>query len=432
MAHKRKFIPGREIVYQIFPDRWKKNDKVVQSKENNSFHGGTLRGITETIPYLKELGVTAIYLNPIFTAGSPHRYDTIDYNSIDPMLGTYRDYLELVETVHQNNMLLILDGVFNHTSHEHPWFKNPVSRRRYYIMKDKNKTMMWKDGNHLPKLDAQKPEVRKKILKVLDRWSEADGWRLDAAHLLPFDFLKEIKKKLCGKPIWIEDWHFAPQYAHKNLSDGVTNFLFRENIRTFFIEDSSPETFLERVSNLQATYPKRFLNMSWNFLGNHDTERFISIAGRERTFKAFFLLLTLPGIPMLYHGDEIGLSEKNVQEARGDMLWDTSKQDIDLKLHVKKLIEIRKKYNALFSGEFKPIFADNRSRTLIFEMRKEDESAVVGLNDGYCSCFVGSGKDNLKLNPSDSFIKIKKSGKIIEEFHFSSSPFANRSDSREK
>jgi len=299
-----KFSSGEEIVYQIFPDRWMRTDSCIDPGElyldnQKKIYGGTLKGIIRTIPYLKGMGVTALYLNPIFKASSSHRYDTVDYFKIDPYLGSEKDFVELAGTLHRNDMLLILDGVLNHTSVEHIWYKRLSERKKYYIMKDDKNTMMWKNGNSLPKLDTDKRFVRKALLKIFDKWKEADGWRLDASHLLPYDFLKEIKQKLKDKPIWIEDWSFSPQYGLYDLAAGVTNFMFHKNIITYFTEDSSPETFMHRVMSLIDSYPEKYLNASFNFLDNHDTKRLLSIVGRERTLRALVLLFTLPGTPLL-------------------------------------------------------------------------------------------------------------------------------------
>ncbi|MEK8023388.1 MAG: glycoside hydrolase family 13 protein [Candidatus Hydrogenedentota bacterium] len=430
-ASGRVFRPGRELVYQIFPDRWKNarpdrnpadgswnwkkepvrfttDHSLLTGQRTDQYHffGGDLEGVRESLPYLQDLGVTAVYMTPIFQARSTHRYDAVDYMTIDPALGTREDFEALAGDLRKRKMKLVLDGVLNHTSEEHPWHTDPDMRKEHYIMKADGQPMSWLNHGSLPKLDPQNPQVAKKLLEVLDAWPEADLWRLDAAHLLPQEFLRQLRSHVAPRPILIEDWSYCPHYFRKNIADAVTNFLFRDAVRTFFIQDASPETLLERLEIWIRTYPRRNLGLSWNFLDNHDTERFISLAGRDSLMRALVLLFTLPGTPMLYHGCEVGMKGKTTGESRAPMEWDESKWDRGIFDHVKSLAKLRREHPVLATGGFTPLFADNRSRAFAFERTDRASRAVIALNDGYLpGCFHDQGTD-WTLDPGSWRIEI--------------------------
>ncbi len=416
--------PRPEVVYQIFPDRWRSGDprltpksgqwvwkgrKIQASKSRKvltsspqsmyTFFGGDLEGIRKSLPYLEDLGVTAVYLNPIFAARSTHRYDAVDFFRIDDALGSREDFERFAADLRGRGMKLVLDGVFNHTSVDHPWYLDPAQRRRYYISHGEDKTMMWMGGKSLPKLDTQKPLVQKMILDVIDAWPEADVWRLDAAHLLPQDLLKKIIDRAAPRQIILEDWHIGTHYFEKGLATGVTNFITREALRAFFNEDSSPETLLERIGVTDRLYEHRALTDSWTFLDNHDTSRFITDTSRDRLIRALVLLFTLPGTPMIYHGIEVGMAGRDPHEAREPMQWNEKKWDTKLHGLVRELIALRKKHKSLWAGAFKPLYSDNRSRTLVFERSVRGERAVVGVNDGYHSCSVDVPGARFRLKP---------------------------------
>lgn len=424
-----------ELVYQIFPDRWRNAVPALTPKpgawkwrehpiavsrnvkrltrfptDQYTFFGGDLEGIRQSLPYLQRLGVTALYLTPIFEARSTHRYDTVNFLRIDPALGSRADFERLAADLHACGMKLVLDGVFNHTGDDHPLYRDPAKRMRYYIPRDKERTMTWMGGSTLPKLDTQRPAVEKMILRIIDAWPEVDVWRLDAAHLLPHALLAKIRDRAAPRPIIIEDWHVGRQYFEKNLAHGITNFLFLEALRTFFVEDASPETLLARLARWSELYTPETTALSWNFLDNHDTGRFISYTSRERLMRALVLLFTLPGTPLLYHGLEIGMSGKTANAARAPMIWDESQWDGELLEHVRTLVDLRRKHPVLVLGDFRPLFADNRSRTLVFERRMRGARAVVALNDGYHPCNLTVGGLRLRIKPGEWRVLIPHNG----------------------
>lgn len=394
-----------EIVYQIFPDRWfngdPSNDVKVQKTASVArltdphlhqrlFFGGDLAGITRRIPYLAELGVTAVYLTPIFKSRSSHKYDTDDYLTVDPRLGTRPDFEEMVRSLHAAKMKIILDGVFNHTSFHHRWYVNPATRRKFYCMKDSRTPMTWMDGSSLPKLNPERPEVERELLRVIDAWPEIDGWRLDAAHLLPVSFLKKLKRKTESirrrNIVIMEDWTDSHGHFQDRICDGVTNFLFRDAVERFLVEDCSAETLLKRLAGWILRYPWPNVVQSWNILDNHDTFRFFSRVGQKKNrFKiAQVLQFTLPGSPMIYQGDEIGMTGKNDAEARAPMVWDRSKWDIDLLGHTRRLARLRLDHPVFATGRWRPLLAVNSARVVAYERRQSSGArAIIAINDGY-------------------------------------------------
>lgn len=408
-----------DVVYQIFPDRWLNADPSNDPPKppnpdaltdprlhQNQFYGGDLAGISRSVPYLADLGVTAVYLTPIFKARSSHKYDTDDYLTVDPHFGTRAEFEEMVRILHAAGIKLVLDGVFNHTSFHHAWYRNLALRRKFYCMKNMRDTLTWMNGRSLPKLNPENPQAEKALLGVIDAWPEIDGWRLDAAHLLPVAFMKKLKRRVeqirPANIVIMEDWTDSLGHFKDGICDGVTNFLFRDAVERFLVEDCSPETLLKRLAGWILRYPWPNVVQSWNLLDNHDTFRLRSRVGRnsDRMKIAFALQFTLPGTPMLYQGDEIGMTGKNDAEARAPMIWDRERWDHDLLSHVRMLIRLRRLHPVLAHGKWKPLGAANSARALAFERRSASgETAVVAINDGYAPFVFRSGRLREKIPP---------------------------------
>ncbi|MFW5653378.1 MAG: alpha-amylase family glycosyl hydrolase [Planctomycetota bacterium] len=404
-----------EIVYQIFPDRFRNgrpeitprpgawswrgrpievsrniDDFTRHPEDQYTFYGGDLEGIRQSLPYLAdELGVTTIYLNPIFAAKSTHRYDTVDFLRIDSALGDRSDFEALARDLHDRGMKLMLDGVFNHTSVDHPWNQSLDVRKQHYMMRDSTHPMTWQNHGSLPKLNTLAEPVIEHIMQIIDAWPECDAWRLDAGHLLPESLLLKIRERAHPRPIIVEDWLFAPHYFDRGLGDAITNFVFRESLRKFFSEDGSPESLLGWIGGLVDHYGPDAIQQSWNLLDNHDVSRFISEVGRAHLLRAFVLQMTLPGNPVIFQGTEFGMTGKSEAYVRVPVNWHRETWDLELLDHVKQFISIRKSSSVFATGAYVPIYADNRSRTLAYARMANPENpqtgpmAIVALNDGY-------------------------------------------------
>jgi cyclomaltodextrinase len=409
----------KEVIYQIFPDRFHCHDPAarpapgafdwngipirvssrkdeVTSREHHqyTFYGGTLQGIRQKLDYLQDLGATALYLTPIFKSRSTHRYDTDDYMQVDPILGTRADFDALLGDLHHRGMKLMLDGVFNHTSFHHRWFKE---HPEYYMRAAGGQVETWMGSGRLPKLDVEHPELAKALLEIIDYWDGVDGWRLDASHLLARDFLKQLMKRVGPKrPIIGEDWDDARFDLHEGIYDGVTNFPFQRNVQALMVGDCSPETFTRRLRVVYEGYPWSGVVQSWSLLDNHDTDRFFDrIGGRGPQYRLSQVLqFTLPGTPLIYQGDEWGMTGRGDWGARAPMVWRPDAQAQDRFRHVRELARLRRDHPVLSTGGITFVHADNRARTLGFVREDTNERALVLINLGpEDKAIIWEGKD---------------------------------------
>lgn len=396
-----------EVVYQIFPDRFYCHDPAarpaggkfawngkpirvsdrgheVTNRQHHqyTFFGGTLEGVRQKLDYLADLGVTALYFTPIFRSRSTHRYDTDDYTSIDPMLGDRPAFDDLLADLHGRGMKLMLDGVFNHTSYHHRWYgANP----EYYLRAAGGGIETWMGTGFLPKLDVEHPGLQDALLDVIAHWSGVDGWRLDASHLIARQFLRRLKAAVGpDRPVIGEDWDDARFDLHEGIYDGVTNFSFQRNITALMGGDCSPETLARRLTVIYEGYPWPGVVQSWNLLDNHDTDRFFSKIGeREPLYRlAQVLQFTLPGTPLIYYGDEYGMTGFGDWAARAPMIWTPDAAQRRRREHLKGLIALRRAHPVLATGGIRFVHANNRARTLAFERWDEHEKALVSLNLG--------------------------------------------------
>lgn len=396
-----------EVVYQIFPDRFychdpahrpapgafewcgkpirvsaNKRDVTSRHHHQYTFFGGTLEGVRQKLDHLQDLGVTAVYFTPIFKARSTHRYDTDDYLAIDPVLGTRADFDRLLADLHARGMKLMLDGVFNHTSFNHPWYRE---HRDFYMKAGDGQVETWMGTGYLPKLDVEAPGVADALLGVIDHWEGIDGWRLDASHLLARSFLKRLYDRVGpDRPVIGEDWEDARFDLAEGIYDGVTNFSFKRNVAALMYGDCSPETFVRRMRVVYEGYPWPAVVQSWSMLNNHDTERFYSKIG-ETAWKyrlAQVLQFTLPGTPLVYYGDEWAMTGWGDWEARAPMVWNPSAAQKRFRDHLKGLAGLRRDHPVLATGQIRFLSASNTDRTLAFERFDETGRVRVLLNLG--------------------------------------------------
>lgn len=451
------------LIYQIFPDRFKRSGKrplnhIGIMKENwgdkpgtkdydgiyraSDFFGGDLDGIIEKLPYLKEMGVTLIYLNPIFESVSNHRYDTGDYMKIDSLLGDEKTLAELCSKAKDLGIAVILDGVFNHTGSESIYFNksglydsvgayndidSPYHDWYYFINFPDEYASWWGIGN-VPTVNKNNVCYQNLIMGkggVIEKWAKCgiSGWRLDVADELPIDFLTALCKKIkeVDKNAYIlgEVWEDAstkisygelrPYLMGKQL-DGVMNYPFMHAI-TAYVAGGRVEDFVQSIETIVENYPKCVVDCLMNMLSTHDTVRIINrlsgaewpmgenkrndlngneyLCGRNRLFLASTIQYTLPGVPALYYGDEAGMSGWSDPYSRGCYPW--GYEDKELLKHYKKLGELRKKFRKAFSEKIE--FADNDSGLLIFKRGDKGEVTVICNNSDYPKKIVVNGND---------------------------------------
>ena len=407
------------LMYQIFPDRFSKselyhspqqdktyvlrtdwggvpNDAPDQNGivQNNDFFGGNLRGIIEKLGYLEDLGVTVIYLNPIFEAYSNHRYDTADYKKIDPMLGTEADFRELCLKASEKGIRIILDGVFNHTGSDSRYFnkkgrypelgayqsKNSPYYNWYRFIDFPEKYESWWGIDTLPGVNETEPSFLDYMIRsdhsVIKHWLRcgASGYRLDVADELPDEFLEALRNAVKDvKPdaaIIGEVWEDASnkiaygqrrKYFIGDQLDTVMNYPLKNAIIDYLVHSKSGPAMELLVDSLWENYPPPAFRSLMNILGTHDTYRIFTVLSedswnddytRQRLFLAMLLTSFMPGIPCIYYGDEIGM--KGGRDPFNRMCFEPELGDQLILRFFRRLFAFRKKIKGLENYEFHP------------------------------------------------------------------------------
>ncbi|VDG31943.1 alpha-amylase [Lactobacillus plantarum JDM1] [Lactiplantibacillus mudanjiangensis] len=352
------------------------------------FYGGNLRGVTAKVPYLKQLGVTSIYLTPIFQADSNHRYDTGDYYQIDPVLGDLSDFDQLVTTLHQAGMRLILDGVFNHVGVESRYFNRSghyeslgAAQARtspYYswftFINYPTEYDSWWGINDLPTVDKQNQSYRDFIYakpgSVIDYWTArgVDGWRLDVADELPDDFIAGIRQALDRYPdkvligeVWEDASHKLAYGQRRHYLEGgrlqaVMNYPLRRLIIHVLTGTLAPSDWWRELMTLKENYPATAFNYNFNNIGSHDTPRILTMLQNDqaRLSLAMGLLLTLPGVPCLYYGDEAKMTGGKDPDNRAFYPW--NQVDQPLQQVVQQWVQWRRAHPMLNTWTFAPFY----------------------------------------------------------------------------
>lgn len=450
--HTPEWLRGG-IIYQIFPDRFassgtkKQNvpsDRILRTDRdgdpywiptaegkvlNNDYFGGDLNGIEQKLGYLKSLGVTCIYLNPIFEAQSNHRYDTANYEKIDSMLGTEKDFKSLCESAKKLGIRIMLDGVFSHTGDDSRYF-NRYSRydslgayqskeSPYYGWYKFNK---WPDDYEswwgieiLPEVNEDNSDFIEYITGkngIARKWLKlgASGWRLDVADELPDEFLDEFRKAVKEEKadglVLGEVWEDASnkssygklrRYLLGKQLDSVMNYPFAGAVIDF-IRDANAELFASRVMSIVENYPKEVLDVLMNHLSTHDTMRAITaLAGencayRDRKWQSTHSLdereyhygmkllmaasamqFALPGVPTIYYGDEAGMQGYKDPFNRRCYPW--GKENGELVEWYKKLGKIRNENRVFKDGRFEILSAV--AGCVAFSRKNDDEAILV-------------------------------------------------------
>ena len=461
------------IIYQIFHDRFyssgtEKHDvrpsrvmrrwgdepfwreEQMNGIWNNDYFGGDLKGIEEKLLYLANLGVTCIYLNPIFEANSNHRYDTADYEKIDPLLGTEDDLKSLCKTAReQYGISIILDGVFSHTGCDSKYFNiySNYDDVGAYNSKESPyypwyKFINWPDEYHswwgiklLPEVIEETPEYREYICGkngILRKWLKCgiSGWRLDVADELPDVFLDDLRRAVKDENsdavIIGEVWEDATtklaygerrRYLLGEQLDSVMNYPFADAVLNF-VKFANADAFIDSVMSIIEKYPPQVTNVLMNHIGTHDTERAITrLAGENcegygRHWQhehnklsdydyyrgvsmmkiASLIQYTLPGVPSLYYGDEIGMQGMKDPFNRACMDW--YEPNTELHRWYKRLGEIRRGCKAFERGSFVPIYCSYKTVAYLRSGDNNEVLVAVNLDENAVDINVGSQWDN--------------------------------------
>ncbi|MBQ1186285.1 MAG: glycoside hydrolase family 13 protein [Clostridia bacterium] len=443
------------VIYQIFPDRFNNSGKAKVGVPNdrficenpekepeyrqgngpcslgNDYYGGDIKGITQKLDYLASLGVTCIYLNPIFEAHSNHRYNTADYMKIDPLLGTDKDLEELCRKAQKQGISIILDGVFSHTGDDSIYFNKYGRYGSGGAYKDQNspyfswfKFKNWPNDYHswwgvstLPETIEEDPSFEEFVTGengVIRHWMRKGvrGWRLDVADELPDSILDKIRLAIKAEKqdgfllgeVWEDatnkiSYGYRRKYLRGDQLDSVMNYPFADAIIKYVTGGDSKD-LIETVCTILENYPKEAVDVLMNHLGTHDTPRLLTRLGtkhypnsraEQSGFKlneeeyclakrkqklAAAIQYTLPGVPSLYYGDEAGMQGFGDPFCRGYYPW--GKEDTELKDFYAWLGKLRAENKVFCGGEFLPILAGLGS--MAYSRKDNDGELLIAVN----------------------------------------------------
>lgn len=479
------------VMYQIFPDRFFKSGDCDLSEKltpytihsntkdlpdympnqdgeilNNDFFGGNLKGIKEKLPYLKEFGVGVLYINPIFKAFSNHRYDTCDYKTIDPMLGTEEDFKLLCDEAHKAGIKILLDGVFSHTGSDSIYFdeKNRFGTgakhnenspfRSWFTFKENGEYDSWWGIKTLPCVNELSEDFINYIIKdddsVIKHWLNlgADGFRLDVADELPDEFIRILHREVhCIKPDGLvlgEVWEDASNkiaydvrrryFADAEL-DSVMNYPFRDAIIEFVLGKISSVEFSRKILTICENYPKEVTDALMNSLSTHDTPRIMNILSEapttlnryeaaeyiisteeklqaeKRIYVAVMLQFFLPGCACIYYGDEIGTWGFGDPFNRGYFDWTNT--DNRINRFYKAMSNIKNQYSVFKKGTIN--FTPSEDGILIMERidNGKSVSAIVNISDTPFKTEKKSFILSHNISSSDEDVYIEPYGFVI-------------------
>ena len=452
---------GRGVTYQIFPDRFHRiftpdpagmlGDRLVHQNweelmeylpdehgeiRNRDFFGGSLMGIEEKLPYLKELGISTIYLCPIFESDSNHRYNTGDYDKIDPMLGTQEDFSRLCEKAHALGIRVMLDGVFNHTGSNSRYFnalgsypslgaaqsKESPYYPWYNFQEWPNRYDCWWGIHTLPAVNESHPEYIDFIIEgddsVIRRWlrAGADAWRLDVADELPDEFIARIRKVMMEEnaesfllgEVW-EDGSNKIAYSKRRKyllgreTHGLMNYPFRVSAMDY-LRGGDAAAFRDAMETIRENYPRPAFYSCMNMLGTHDNPRILTLLGtfpkeapHTRTERAHYrmgpeeyhrgcrllqtgaiILYAFPGSPTIFYGDEAGMEGYEDPFNRGTFPW--GHEDRMLQRRFALLGSLRNNRLSLQKGDLRWLYAQGHG--LAFARTLGDEITIAATNAG--------------------------------------------------
>ncbi len=461
-----------KVMYQIFPDRFHrgKNTNALSMRTDilprnwgetpyykpeqfggeylaNDFFGGNLKGITEQLDYLADLGISVLYLNPIFEAYSNHKYDTGDYEKTDAMFGTEEDFKSLCNAAKEKGIRIVLDGVFNHTGSDSKYFnkngnyptlgayqsENSPYADWYEFKNFPDNYDCWWGIKTLPHVNELSPSFIAYILTgkdaIIKKWlrAGASGWRLDVVDELPDAFVKILRKSVKEEKedavIIGEVWEDASnkisygerrEYLGGYELDSAMNYPLRDALIAFVCEKCGGSHFNACMNSLKENYPPQAFHAMMNFLSSHDTARILTVLSDcgnelsrdaqaqhnltgdalEQAKKRLRLItamqMTLPGTPSIYYGDEVGMQGFGDPFCRRCYPW--GNEDKDLQLFFKEIIHLRNANEALHSGEVITVYGEG---SVCAYLRKTDAQTMLFIansataHDWYASLELG-------------------------------------------
>ncbi|WP_139491438.1 alpha-glycosidase [Brevibacillus dissolubilis] len=403
------------VFYQIFPERFANGDPSISPAEAaewdgiprwDNFYGGDLAGIIKHLDHLSELGINALYLTPVFEATTNHKYDTVDYKKIDPHFGDIDTLKQLVKACHDRGIRVVLDAVFNHCGYHYPPFQDVLAHGEQSRYKDwfyihdfpivtgpRPNYECFGFHDQMPKFNTQHPEVKEALLDVARYWIEEadiDGWRLDVANEVDHEFWRDFRKVVkSAKPdalIIGEIWHDSMPWLEGDQFDTVMNYPFNDAVHAFIAKGTikSAQAFGETLSQVLAMYPSHVTEAMFNLLDSHDTPRLLTACQNDkRKMKlATLIMLTYPGMPCIYYGDEVGMTGGQDPGCRQAMVWERAEQDRELFGFYQALIRLRHQLAPLRRGEMKTVYAAPKQMGFLYTRTYQGETVYVAVNNG--------------------------------------------------
>lgn len=438
------------VFYQIFPDRFARGrNSFNQNMKFESwdsppnaygFKGGDLYGVIDHLDYLQDLGINAIYFNPITASASNHRYHMYDYFHIDPLLGEDEAFRALLDAAHKIGIRIVMDGVFNHASRGFWQFHHVLENGSgspfvdwFYFDPDRLNRLKnwgaypgekeqralnrgigsfkaigydaWWNLPALPKFNTNYPAVREFLFRAAEHWINfgADGWRLDvAAEINDDSFWQEFRRRVkAANPeayIVAEIWQEARRWLQGDQFDATMNYLVSAALMGLLVKDRIPAyayqiggmqkvlrpytaaEFGDRIEYLLGLYQPEINYVQLNLLDSHDTARFLTVAGGDEAALrlAYFFLFTYIGAPCIYYGDEIGIDGGPDPECRKSFNWDEKTWNHGLRSYLKELAQLRKAEVALRRGTYQRVYSD--ADVLVYLRKHEKDTLLVVMN----------------------------------------------------
>lgn len=412
MVQVPEWVKGA-VCYQIFPERFAMGDLSKDTSYVNrnwgelpdpkSFYGGDLRGIQQKLPYLKELGFNVLYMTPVFCSPTNHKYEITDYEQVDPTFGGNAALKDLIEDAHHLKIRVLMDGVFNHCSWQHPFFLDARKRGTdspwydWFFWEPDGSYKTFGSVKYMPKLNTGNPEVIRYFTGVAVKWMReygVDGWRLDVSDEISHRFLRAFRETVTAQNqeaiIIGEDWHRAVRYLNGDEYDGTMNYsLTKALLDLLAFEAITPTVFCDRLIALYHTYNVATVPKMLNLLGSHDTDRFLSrVHGDGQRFRtASAIQFFFPGIPCVYYADENGMEGGYDPDCRRCFDWDETSWDQETHRLIQSLAAL-KKGPALSRGSFR---LTERNGILTFTRSADNQTAILRVN--------GTNYENEEISP---------------------------------
>lgn len=418
------------VFYQVFPDRFENGSTANDLSGTESWGekptyrsrmGGDIAGIQSRLGYLRDIGVNAIYLNPIFASPSNHRYDTDDYRNVAPDFGTNLEFDSLVKSLKANSMKVVLDFAFNHTSVNYFAFKDLRANgetspyRSWYTVhsfpikvQNPPNYHAWANFPAMPKLRVTEPDVQRELLDVSKFWLKrgVDGMRLDVANEVDPSLWKALRKvaKAENTNSWIlgEVWTDASQWLGGDQWDSAMNYDFRTACIEFFAKETMPASMF--ASKLMANYYRYAPQVSrnlFNLLSSHDTARFLTVCNKDarKAHLAAIIQFTWVGVPSIYYGEEVGMEGGEDPENRRGMRWDLAVGSNPTLQIYKKLVAARRSSDALQHGKPTILSTNDLTNTFAFARTTKNDAVVTVVNRSEASQEVEIDFSQTELKP---------------------------------